>query len=244
MAKSRPKPNRHGSGRAPATTSRDGKSKSPARRSGGALRSLRSVDRLLIAVVCLAALLRFWGIADRLPDPSLGINVLEDTAVEETDRTTMGRAWNLWGGGVQKLNLNPRTGGWPALSFYATLGLQWVYRGYYSITHPGSGPGVFASYVQLGPGARELFFFARVIGAIVGVVSVALTYFLGVSIAGRLVGVGAALLLAVNPPHIYTSQHVSDPNLLALLFVLLAAFPMIRSPRIGAPRATRSSRER
>ncbi|HEX7077940.1 MAG TPA: glycosyltransferase family 39 protein [Candidatus Eisenbacteria bacterium] len=181
-----------------------------------------------MAIVCVAALLRLWGITDRLPDPSVGINVLEDTAVEETDRTTMGRAWNLWAGGTKPLDLNPRTSGWPALSFYATLGLQWTYHVYYSIRHPGTGSGEFAADVQLGSGARELFLFARVVGAAVGVVTVALTYFLGASIAGRLVGLGAALLLAANPPHILTSQHVSDPNLLALLFVLLAAFPMIR----------------
>src|SRR5258706_60538 len=116
-------------------------------RRGGARRPwprLR-VDRLLIALVCLAALLRLWGINDRLPDPKLGINVLEDTAVEETDRTTTGRAWTLWRGGTKPLDLNPHTGGWPALSFYVTLGIQWLYRLGYSIQHPRVDADRFAS---------------------------------------------------------------------------------------------------
>ncbi|MGE5174864.1 MAG: glycosyltransferase family 39 protein [Hyphomicrobiales bacterium] len=239
MTKSRSKSKRQAQGRAPSTpNARGGKARSGgsggdarpsgARKPGGFLAAIRKTDRLLIVVVCVAALFRIWGITDRLPDPSLGINVLEDTAVEETDRTTMGRAWTLWNGGTKKLDLNPRTSGWPALSFYVTLGLQWAYRGYFGMTHPGEGPGAFASFVQLGAGAHQLFLFARVFGAVIGVATVILTFLLGTMVAGRLVGVGAALLLAVNPPHIYTSQHVSDPNLLALLFVLIAAFPMVR----------------
>src|SRR5712672_566025 len=181
-------------------------------RRGGARRPrprLR-VDRLLIALVCLAALLRLWG-----------ITVLEDTAVEETDRTTTGRAWTLWRGGSKPLDLNPHTGGWPALSFYVTLGIQWLYRLGYSIQHPGVDADRFASHVMDGTGSRGIFILARLIGAIIGVLTVVLTYRLGILVAGRLVGFGAALLLAVNLQHILVSQHVSDPNLLALLFVLL-----------------------
>ncbi|MGE5178096.1 MAG: glycosyltransferase 87 family protein [Bacteroidota bacterium] len=191
-----------------------------------------TLDRWLLALVCLAALLRLWGIRDRLPDPTVGINVLEDTAVEETDRTTMGRAWTLWRGGVGDLDLNPHTGGWPALSFYATLGIQRAYKSWYMATHAGATSSDFSNWVVEGWGARHIFLLARLIGAVIGVVSVALTYRLALALgAGRLVAIGAALLLAVNLPHILVSQHVSDPNLLALLFLLIASFPMIRIAR-------------
>lgn len=190
-----------------------------------------TIDRWLLALVCVAALIRLWGIHDRLPDPTLGINVLEDTAIEETDRTTMGRAWTLWKGGVQPLDLNPHTGGWPALSFYVTLGIQWLYRVGYAIAHPGVNADRFAAWVINKNAARDLFLLARIIGAMIGVLTVALTYRLGTVVAGRLVGFGAAILLALNLPHILVSQHVSDPNLLALLFVLLACFPMVRIAR-------------
>src|SRR5678816_1642269 len=81
-----------------------------------------TVDPFAIAVVVLALALRLWGIGDHLPDPTLGIDVLGDTAVEETDRTTTSRAWAMWAGGTQPLDLNPHTAGWPGLSFYVTLG--------------------------------------------------------------------------------------------------------------------------
>lgn len=189
------------------------------------------LDRWLIAIVCLAALLRLWGIQDRLPDPTVGINVLEDSAIEETDRTTMGRAWAMWRGGVDRLDLNPHTGGWPALSFYTTLATQELYKAYYGATHPGSSAAQFSDYVVGGYGARDLFILARILGALVGIVTVALTYRLGMLVGGRLLAVGAGLLLAVNLPHILVSQHVSDPNLLGLLFVLIACFPMLRIAR-------------
>jgi tetratricopeptide (TPR) repeat protein len=180
----------------------------------------------VLGVVVLAALLRLWGITDRLPDPTLGINVLDDSAVEETDRTTIGRAWAMWGGGTKPLDLNPHTSGWPALSFYITLALQWLYGMAFGLLHPGTDAAAFARHVQLQ--SRELFLFARVVSALVGVASVFLTCRLGALLAGREVGIGAGLLLAASPLHILTSQHVSDPNLLALFFVLLAAIPMAR----------------
>jgi hypothetical protein len=189
------------------------------------------VDRWLLAILCLAALLRLWGIQDRLPDPTIGINVLEDSAVEETDRTTMGRAWAMWRGGEIPLDLNPHTGGWPALSFYATLATQGIYKVYYSATHPGASGSAFSDYVVGSYGARDLFLLARILGAILGVLTVALTYRLGALVGGRFLGIGAGLLLAVNVPHVLVSQHVSDPNLLGLLFVLLACFPMVRIAR-------------
>lgn len=186
------------------------------------------IDRWLLAVVCLAALLRLWGIQDRLPDPTIGINVLEDTAVEETDRTTMGRAWLMWRGGTTPLDLNPHTGGWPALSFYVTLATQWLFKVAWSLTHPGAGSVAFSNQIVGGTGARDIFLLARLVGAAIGVLTVVLTYRLGLRYGGRFVAVGAALLLAMNLPHVLVSQHVSDPNLLALLFVLLACFPLAR----------------
>lgn len=224
MARPRPSSQRQKPRRSPAPPRVDSTT-APAKK------ARRPLDRWLIAIVSLAALLRLWGIQDRLPDPTVGINVLEDSAVEETDRTTMGRAWAMWRGGMIPLDLNPHTGGWPALSFYATLAMQGAYKFYYWANHPGSTTQDFAGYVIGGYGARDLFFLARILGALIGVLTVALTYRLGLLVGGRFLGIGAGLLLAVNLPHILVSQHVSDPNLLGLLFVLIACFPMVRIAR-------------
>lgn len=143
----------------------------------------------------------------------------------------MGRAYNMWKGGTEPLDLNPHTSGWPALSFYATLGIQWIYRTYDGIVHPGTTAAAFNANVIEGSGARGMFILARWIGAAIGVITVVLTYRLGLSTLGKVAGFGGALLLALSLPHILVSQHVSDPNLLALLFILIACLPMVRIAR-------------
>ncbi|MGH7681327.1 MAG: glycosyltransferase family 39 protein [Candidatus Eiseniibacteriota bacterium] len=191
-------------------------------------------DLLAAALLALALAVRLWGIGDRLPDPTLGINVLDDSAVEETDRTTMGRAWQMWSGGTKPLDLNPHTGGWPGLSFYVGLGTQMTYKTYFVAKHPGATPEQFVDHVS--KGSNEMFLYGRALGALIGVLTVFLTFQLVKHLGGRMVGLATGLLVALNPLHIFTSQHIADPNLLALLFVLLAAAAMTRVAEGGSAR--------
>ncbi len=194
----------------------------------------RFVRPALLTVLAVALLVRLWGITDRLPDPSLGIRVFDDSVVEETDRVTMGLAWGMWQGGTQPLDLNPHTGGWPGLSAYLTLGVQLLYRAWFAGTHPGAGAVAFARYAEAHWGS--IFLLGRCVGVLVGVATVALTLALGSALLGAGAGLAAALLLALNPLHIQTSQHVGDPNLLALLFVLIAARSIVLVAERGAIR--------
>jgi tetratricopeptide (TPR) repeat protein len=191
-----------------------------------------SLDPLALAIVFLSLALRLWGVGDHLPDPTLGINVLDDTAVEETDRTTSGRAWAMWEGGTKPLDLNPHTAGWPALSFYAALGLQYGYKLVFLAGHPDAGAAAYSEHVHVA--SNRMFLFARITSALVGVASVYLTFLAGAALWGRAAGLLAAVLLAMNPLHILTSQHIADPNLLALFFVLVATLAMIRVSRGGS----------
>ncbi len=197
-------------------------------------RSLLRPDPLALGLIAAALLIRAWGVGDHLPDPTLGINVLDDSAVEETDRTTMGRAWSMWNGGNKPLDLNPHTGGWPGFSFYFGLGLQAAYKVVYSISHPGTTSLDFARHIR--EGSNHLFLFARAASVLIGAWTVFLAFRLGVGVVGRAAGLLAGLFLALNPLHIMTSQHIADPNLLALLFVLLAALAMVRVVKRGGPR--------
>ena len=182
-------------------------------------------DWLLVAVLGLALALRVWGVRDRLPDPTLGIKLIDDSAVEETDRTTMGRAWTMWGGGTHHLDLNPHTAGWPAFALYLTLGIQALYAAGYALT---SGNGDILALARDSPASMPgLFLFGRLFGVAIGVASVYLAFGLAARISSRFVAQATAFLLAVNTLHTLTSQHVSDPNLLALLFTLLAAQSLI-----------------
>jgi tetratricopeptide (TPR) repeat protein len=195
---------------------------------GGSVRRPRRIrlDPIATALFAFALAIRLWGIGDRLPDPTLGINVLDDSAVEETDRTTMMRAWTMWNGGTKDLDLNPHTGGWPGFSFYFGLGIQMGYKVVYSASHPGASPSDFVTHVH--EHSNQMFLFGRVVNALVGALTVYLAFLLGSTLLGRAAGLGAAILLALNPLHILISQHIADPNLLALLFVLLASMAMTR----------------
>ena len=199
-----------------------------------ARRRREPLDPLALALLALALAIRLWGIGDRLPDPTLGVNVLDDSAVEETDRTTMGRAWQMWMGGTKALDLNPHTGGWPGLSFYVGLGTQLGYKAYYSASHPGTTASDFSTHVS--KGSNQMFLFGRILSALIGVVTVFLSFVLASRLAGRIAGLGTGLLVALNPLHVMTSQHIADPNLLALLFVLLAALAMTRVAEGGLTR--------
>ena len=137
----------------------------------------------------------------------------------------------MWGGGTRPLDLNPHTAGWPALSFYVALLLQVSYRAFFALTTGSTAPFEFARHVQIAPAG--MFLFARMACALLGVWTVYLTIRIGASVLGPAAGLLAGLLLATNPLHILTSQHASDPNLLALLFVLLAIPPLLRIPGEG-----------
>src|SRR2546427_5535585 len=206
----------------------------PAAAESKSRRTSRLAPPTLLVVLALALLIRLWGINDRLPNPALGIRVFDDSVVEETDRVTMGLAWSMWQGGTKPIDLNPHTGGWPGLSAYLTLGVQMLYRAWFTVSHPGAGAAAFAQYTE--DHWDSLFLAARCVGALIGAATVALTLELGAALLGPGAGFASALLLALNPLHIQTSQHVSDPNLLALLFVLVAARSILRLAEGGGLR--------
>ncbi|HXF58496.1 MAG TPA: glycosyltransferase 87 family protein, partial [Candidatus Saccharimonadales bacterium] len=193
------------------------------------------MGRLLLGILALGLLVRLWGITDRLPDPTLGINpMVGNTAVDEGDRRAMDFAWRMWRGGARPLDLNPQTGDWPGLPFYLTLGAQMLYRGYDYLAH-GTSSQEFADRMEEDPAG--MFLLARILAALLGTVTVFLVYRLGAILWDRKLGLAAAFLLALNPFHILISQRVSDPNLLALLFVLLATLELARVTDRVAPYA-------
>lgn len=218
MAKKRPKLPQHKAGKPPTQRARV------------------RLDPLVVGLLALAIAIRLCGLGDRLPDPTLGINVLDDSAVEETDRTTMGRAWTMWGGGTKAIDLNPHTGGWPGFSFYFGLVVQLGYKAYYSLSHPGATSAEFSTHIS--QGSNHMFLFGRLLSVLIGALTVFFAFRLAARLGGRAAGLIAGLLIAFNPLHIMTSQHIADPNLLALLFVLLAVLAL---GRVAEKRALRDS---
>ena len=199
-----------------------------ARRGAPQPRKRPQPDLLLFALLALALGLRLWGISDRLPDPTLGVNpIVGNTAVDEGDRRAMDIAWRMWRGGAVRLDLNPQTGDFPGLPFYLTLATQMLYRAYDLVARGPSSAADFAARMEHDPSG--MFLLGRVLGALLGTATVFLVYVVGTRIGDRRLGLLAALLLALNPFHVLSSQRVSDTNLLALLFILLATIQLTRT---------------
>jgi hypothetical protein len=186
---------------------------------------------VLILVAGLA--LRLWGIADRLPSRDVADNPFDDTAVDEGDRRAMQYAWDMWGGGTLRLNLDPGTGDWPGLPFYLTLGSQMSYR-IYDLARGGGSAESFRARAEERPAG--IFLAARLESVLLGVLSIYLVFLLGLALAGRIPGLLAAAFVAVMPAHVFISQRIFDTNLLSLLFVTAASAAMIRLMRTGALR--------
>ncbi|MGH7680406.1 MAG: glycosyltransferase family 39 protein [Candidatus Eiseniibacteriota bacterium] len=147
----------------------------------------------------------------------------------------MAYAWDMWRGGLRPLDLNPHSGEWPGLSLYVTLALQVAYRLVFSIGTSEWDAHAFAASVAANP--RDIYLFARGASVLLGVITVFLTYRVGKKAMGSAVGLLGAGLLATNSFHVLTSQHVSDPNLLALLFTLLASIGSVAIVQGGGVRS-------
>ena len=189
----------------------------------------------MLALILVAAFaLRLWGIDDRLPSHRYADAPMDDSAVDEGDRRAMKYAWAMWWGGTHSLDLNPTTGDWPGLPFYLALGSQMTYRVYDLATHPGSSAQSFRQRMEAEIGG--MFLAARLPSVALGTLSVCLSYVLGFAVAGRVVGLVAAAILAVMPFHVVSSQRIADPNLLSLVFLTAAAIASVRLRRTRAVR--------
>ena len=188
----------------------------------------------LLLIVLGALSLRLWGVQDRLPDPSLGINPIQDTVVDETDRREVGYAWEMWRGGTAPLRLNPRSAEWPHLSYYVTLASQTTYRLFWSIKSGDVSADDFAAHVERRPDG--LFLAGRLLGVLISLLSIVFIYRLGIAMSGAAAGAIAAILLATNSYVVLTSQHVVDPNLLAMTLVLAAALRLVPGKAPLTPR--------
>src|SRR5712692_3747765 len=122
----------HGPRGRPNRGTRQARAKPQPKGNGSVLSRIRPGSGLA-GILLLSLTLRLWGIHDRLPDPSLQIDPIRDTTIDETDRREMAYAWDMWRGGLRPLDLNPHSGEWPGCSFYLTLLLQGFYRLSYSL---------------------------------------------------------------------------------------------------------------
>lgn len=178
----------------------------------GSVAARRRVTTVAVAVACLAVLIR-------LPHLDWGLPQIEEEALP------LKKAFAMWGWNEGRLQLDPRTAGWPSLSFYVHLLLQhlvyWI----------GRAGGVFADrldFYLLQRDLTPLVLAGRALGVAAAGMVAALGVKLGQRLAGGAWGLFAGLLaggaLAVNSL-LYAESRLITPD---ILLTLLAALAVVR----------------
>ena len=186
---------------------------------------LAKLDWLLIAIVALGLALRLWNIDWGLPfvyhpDEPLSIN-----------------------GAIRMLktgDLNPHNFHWGSILHYLNAVL---YLGYFLIgklmgtfSTPADIPYVDLETIAVGQAPiPAMFLLSRVLVALAGTGSVVVTFAVGRQVAGRAVGLLAAILLAISPTSVSLSHIVKTDTLLVFfsLVSIWASLRIVTEPRLA-----------
>ncbi len=147
----------------------------------------RLTNLLLITIILLALALRFWGLDFGLPDP-----YHPDEFKKAHFLTKMRRAGTL----------DPPSNLHPPLLLYLSWGVASVLK---------------ALELEFSNSVIRNLFAGRVVSAIAGTISVALTYGIGRTLFSVRTGLVAALILAVSPIHVTCSRYFKEDALLVLM---------------------------
>jgi hypothetical protein len=171
-------------------------------------------DRSILLPLALALL----AIAIRLPNLGWGLPEIEEEALP------MKKALDLWGWSRGQIDWNPRTAGWPSLSFYFHLLIQHLHYqiGHLAGTYANPGDYYVAAWLDPGP----LLLVSRGASAVAAGAVVAIGARLATRLAGRLAGVLVGGLLALSPLLVEYGQNVT-PDILVALFAALAVDRLI-----------------
>lgn len=171
---------------------------------------------LLIPVLMLAALLRFWGLDFGLPHTL--------ARPDETEIVTRSLRFLAW-------DLNPRFFHYPSLFFYVLGAVFAVWAGVLALLGQPLTETLAAASLDLSP----YLLLGRAVSALAGITTVAALFALGRLLGGPRVGLAAALLLAVAPLHVRDS-HFATTDVLLTLFVTLSVLFVLHSYRTGRRR--------
>lgn len=180
-------------------------------------RSFVRVHGVLLAILALAAGVRFWGIAFGLPDV--------DARPDET--TVMNLAIGFFTG-----DLNPHFFNYPTLYPYCLFGL---YACYYVW---GTLRGEFASLSDLAAryasDPTRFFLLDRALSALAGTATVYVVYRIGSQLAGRRTGLIAAFFLALAHLHVRDS-HFGVTDVAATLLITCSVLFILRATDDWSP---------
>ena len=174
---------------------------------------------LVPAVIALLAVLI------RLPHLGWGLPEVEEEALP------MKKALDMWDWASGHVRLDPRTAGWPSLSFYVHLLLQHLHYGWGRLTGAFADRNDYlvASWLDMGP----VLLLARLLSVAAAGAIVWVTARLAERLAGRAGAWLAGGLLALSPLLVEYAQLVT-PDILLALFAALAVSRIVEIARRGS----------
>ncbi|MCB8959120.1 MAG: glycosyltransferase family 39 protein [Ardenticatenales bacterium] len=176
--------------------------------------------RMLVGLMVLGLVLRVWGISYGLP------------YLYHADEPLVQNSLVM----VKTNDLNPHFFGYGSLFFYINAIAYW---GYFLL---GRIIGLFSSVADipnlevfgLGIGRSLMpsqIIAGRLVSVIIGTMCIPISYWLGVKLSGRRVGVLSALFVAFSAPLVDHSQYIT-PNILATFTILLTLAVLVHSANL------------
>lgn len=164
-------------------------------------------------LVLLAGVLRFYGLGWGLPQ-----------VYEEAQPFRL--AWSMWGwGDASAFDPNPHFFNYPSLYIYVQFAGQGL--AFLGMKVTGMIHSVLDYRVRYALDPTPFYMMGRAITALFGIATVYVTYRLGRRALGQALGVGAALLVAVNTFHVSKSQ-VIEVDVPLTFFAILTLFLAVR----------------
>ncbi len=170
----------------------------------------RRITLLTLGLVALALGLRLYGLGWGLP------------AVYE-EAYPFKKSWQMWGWGpTHKFDPNPHFFNYPTLFFYVQFLGQALLLAILRLA--GEVHSILDYRVLYALDKTPFYLLGRGISALFGAATVLITFGLGRRVAGTAAGVAAAVLVAINQPHIAKSQFIEVDVPMTALATLCALF--------------------
>lgn len=163
---------------------------------------LRAEQKILILILAVGAVLRFWHIGWGLPD-----------LYEEA--TPLVKSWKMWHWGAVGFDFNPHFFNYPALMFYVNFLIQLIQFVFGYLL------GIYPSVNSFGSTLTTLVLPSRLLISLFDIGTIYITYSLAKRMGGESVGLIASAFVAVNPLLIEQAHYITVDTPLAF-FVMLS----------------------
>jgi len=178
-----------------------------------AILKLYREHKALLLILAGGVIFRLWQINWGLPE-----------LFEEATPLTI--SWKFWNWGKSGFDFNPHFFNYPALTFYIHFLAQAVYYLFGNLI------GIYPGLSSFGTSPVPLIITARFVDMLFDILTIMVVYRIGCEVWDKKTGIIAAVLLAVNPLHIYLAHQIQVDTILTF-FCAVSVLHIIRVYKDG-----------